>query len=404
MISNEREYWTVGYSQWGRWQVRTSSIEYPYRYTLKEDLGPSIRAAYLEADGDFVFLPGQDHLSLLTEGVPWLFVITTSGKLYVKKALEPIENAVLLDTGVLEASVCRGWKSDKYSVDSGLFVAYTKHIGAYYQNYLEVNGEYVWSGAVELASTVVNHIEVKRLNDYRIAFYLDNPNRVLYSERFYIGGTSKTEYMYTSNKVDYLVFATTPVSEDVAFVINSVTLHNGNSEFWVEANYPFYSCDSSWVDDVSITTAVTTGQGIDSWWIEDGLLKIRMRIPLATAYAYMSFKIRALNRIRFIRTPQSRPLVPEVSIIYEAPPVPHQEHAYTSMSVNNVTFAMTERHDYTASYDKEHLYTSMAAGNATFSITPLGLLSADYSEEHLSTSMSAGNATFRMTQSGVTPI
>lgn len=70
MISNEKEFWTVGYSQWGRWQVRKATVDEPDKYTLVEDLGPDLKAAYLEADGDFIYKTGEEHLSLITSGVP----------------------------------------------------------------------------------------------------------------------------------------------------------------------------------------------------------------------------------------------------------------------------------------------------------------------------------------------
>ena len=68
-------------------------------------------------------------------------VITTTKKLYVKQVCADIETAILLDTEVEQASLCRGWKSDKYSVDSGLICAYRKADGVYAKVYKKIDGE-----------------------------------------------------------------------------------------------------------------------------------------------------------------------------------------------------------------------------------------------------------------------
>lgn len=318
MISNEKEFWTVGYAQWGRWQVRKSPVDSPYEYTVVEDLGPELTAAYLEADGDFVYLAGNEHMSLITEGLPWLFVITTSGKLYVKRVTAPLDTAVLLDTGVIQASSCRGWKSDTYDVDSGLIIAYRKAIGVYLREYRKVSGVYVWNPAQIVTSTAANHVEIKRLNDFRLALAVDN--KLFLTDRYYIGGTAKTEFFYPGvvDEFDVLSF-TENDGEKADLAIQSVTLHD-NIEFWVQANYPFYSRDSSW-DDVSLTSPAAAGQGIDRWYVEDGLLKIKMLLPIVSSLAYASFRIRGLNRLRFERTPQSRPVSPQLDIIYQAAPL-----------------------------------------------------------------------------------
>lgn len=318
MISNEKEFWTVGYSQWGRWQVRRATVDEPDKYTLVEDLGPDLKAAYLEADGDFIYKAGEEHLSLITSGVPWLFVITNSGKLYVKKVGAPLDTVILLDTGVIQASTCRGWKSEQYSVDSGLIVAYRKSVGVYIREYYRVSGVYTWNPSQTIVSTSANHVEIKRLNDFRIAIAVDN--RLFLSDRYYIGGTTKTELLNPHIAEEFDVWSfTANDGEKSDLAVQEVTLHD-NVEFWVKANYPFYSRDESW-SDLSITTSVTSGQGIERWYIEDGLLKIKMKLPVTSVLAYMSFQIRALNRLRFERTPQSRPISPQLDIIYRAPPV-----------------------------------------------------------------------------------
>lgn len=403
MISNEKEFWTVGYSQWGRWQVRKASVDHPDKYTLVEDLGPELKAAYLEADGDFIYKAGEEHLSLITSGVPWLFVITTSGKLYVKRVAAPLNTAVLLDTGVLQASTCRGWKSNQYDVDSGLLVAYRKSGQVQYQIYTQVEGEFVWSGALDLYRGNVEEVSVRRLNDFRIGFYLKGPNRLLISDRFYIGGTSKTEFFSAQFDEQFHVVAATPLNLDIPFSIEEVFLANENHEFWVRGNYPFYSCDETWTGDVAISTNVSAGQGIERWWLDDGLLKIRMLLPLVSQYAYMSFRIRELNRIRFIRSEASRPLVPQLDIIYQAPPVPYDEHIASEMNISSVTISLVEKKNLQQSY-RDELTGCMTVDNLLIDTTPVAYISLETKAEIIESSMQVFGVVLSTTQSGVTPI
>lgn len=339
MISNEKEIWTVGLSQWGRWQVRKANADTPYEYTLVEDLGPSLKSAYLEADGDFVYIAGQEHISLVTVGVPWLFVITDSGKLYVKKVAEPLDTAILLDTGVEEACACRGWKSTKYSVDDGLIIAYRKQVGAFIRVYHQIQSNYLWDNVQIISSRKINHISIKRLNDFRIGILLDD--EMLITGRSYIGGTAKTEYVYLDLIDDFRVWSfTNTAGPNSDFIIEEVLLKD-KIEFWVRGNYPFYDYDSDW-SDVTVNTTVVPGQGIERFWVEDGYLKIRMKQALTTSYSFMSFRIRQTNRIQFERTAQSRPVCPQLDIVYQAPPVPILENVTLTLDTIDADIKMIE--------------------------------------------------------------
>ena len=379
MISNEREFWTVGYSEWGRWQVRRAPVDDPTDYTLEEDLGPELLAAYLEAEGDFVYLPGEEHLSLITDGLPWLFALTTSNKLYVKRVRENINNSILLDTGVLQASVCRGWKSNKYGVDAGLLVVYRKQTGVYLRAYYQVAGVYTWDAVQIIYAGHADHVEIKRLNDFRLGISIDN--RLYISDRYYIGGTSKTEYFYTDATLDFFVLSMTqPDGPHDDLQIVRVELKN-KIEFWVTANYPFYSCDQSsfWINDLTLTTNVAQGQGIDWWKIEDGYLKIRMLQPLLTDLAYMSFRIRGLNRIRFERTPQSRPICPQIDIIYEAPPVQYEEQ-FNIQIATSLQLTMREQRKLNA-YNEEEFLIGVSVPNVVFNTVLMGQLTGYTNEQ-----------------------
>lgn len=333
MVSNEKEFYTVGYSErWGRWQVRRSSAELPNQYSLVEDLGPSLKAAYIEADGDFQYLPGSDHISLITEGLPWLFVITDDGRLYAKRVGAPLSEATLLDTDVVQAAVCRGWKSIQFDVDAGLICAYIKATGAYFRAYKLISTDYVWDEVETLTETACTRIDVKRLNDFRLGFYLDNPDRILISERYYIGGTAKTEFVAVTygSEFNLMSFCREDGEKD-PFEVTNVEFHS-TTEVWVTGNYPFYSMDPRW-DDISYQ-GTTPNQGVSDWKIEDGILKITLAVPISSIYASLTLKVRGLNRIRFERTPQSRPILPEMAITYSPPMIPFSESASVQITTS----------------------------------------------------------------------
>lgn len=401
MISNEKEYYTVGFSQWGRWQVRKASVEDPYKYSLVEDLGPSLRAAYLEADGDFQYFAGSEHLSLITEGVPWLFVITDSGKLYAKRVAAPLDTAILLDTDVLEASVCRGWKSVQYQQDAGLCVAYRKQAGVYIREYRKINNVYTWNGAQTITSQSVNRIRITRLNDFRMAILADD--QIFVSERTYIGNTAKTEFPQADFESDFRVLAMAKAEgPNAVFAIQRVELKD-LIELWVTGNYPFYARDEHWAD-LSITTQVVSGQGIDRYWIEDGYLKIRLKLAMTTPYAYMRLHLRAMNRIRFERAPYSRPVCPELDIIYEAPPVPFSEHVAAAFACTDCQITMLQKRILIQQLPDEHMNAEFQNLACVISTLPIQRLTNQAPDEHFDSEFAGLGVGINMIQSGVTPI
>ena len=324
-ISNEQEYYTVGTSVVGRWQVRKYSINDLEHPVLVEDFGAKndILDAYLEADGDFDYFAGDEHVSLVTSGTPWLVVIRASDKhMYVKKVGAAVSTAVLLDTDVEQASVCRGWKSDKFNVDAGLIVAYRKATGVFMRAYYKINDVYTWDTVQILSGFKADRVEVKRLNDFRIGIYSysqNNQNQVWLSPRYYIGGTSKTEYLDPKFNIDLMVLSVT--AEDGPhddLVITDIELKN-NIEFWVRCNYPFVYRDTAWRNEVSITSNPPVGYQIESYRVDEGALVIRMTRTFTSPYAYITFRVNPLNRIRFKRTEQSIPICPQLDIVYDNP-------------------------------------------------------------------------------------
>jgi hypothetical protein len=186
------------------------------------------------------------------------------------------------------------------------------------------------------------------------------------------------------------------------FAITSVALKD-LIELWVTGNYPFYKRDTTW-NDLSITTQVVSGQGIDRYWVEDGLLKIRLKLPMATPYAYMRIHLRALNRIQFERTPYSRPICPELDIIYEAPPVPVDEHFDASWSSPNTAITMIQKRNLAYNGPEEHFADSWQNPGVGFTLIAVVRITNQVPAEHLDVAMSSPGSAITMIQSGVTPI
>ena len=404
-ISNEQEYYTVGTGVVGRWQVRKYSINDLEHPVLVEDFGAKndILDAYLEADGDFDYFAGDEHVSLVTSGTPWIVVIRASDKhMYVKKVGADVSTAVLLDTDVEQASVCRGWKSDKYNVDAGLIVAYRKATGVFMRAYYKINDVYTWDTVQILSGIKATRVEVKRLNDFRIGIYSysqNNQNQVWLSPRYYIGGTSKTEYLVPKVQKDFDVFSIMSIDgahDDLQIV--DVTLLN-NIEFRVTANYPFYWRDTTW-NDISITYGAAAFT-IDSYRIEDGFLYIRMNQPYSSQYLHVEFTIRKLNRIRFKRSDQSIPICPEITIVYYKP-----AYAYSSESIGITTTA-----DFALRMKQKQTYRNTLNERFTLNMTADFALSVaqltkqyGYSDEHLSVAVSDLHCTLRTQQVGDVPV
>ena len=308
MISNENEFWTVGFSQWGRWQVRKADVEHPDKYELVEDLGPELLTVAIEADGEFTPPAHLNHFIFHSEDLPWLGVVTTSGKLYIKRCQADLSTATLLATDVKAVSLCRGWRSDIWNVDAGLLCAYLKNNGSVYIRELQlVQGQQVWTDEQHIASNCTG-MQAVRLNDFRMGVRVEPQHQLYISERYYIGGTARTEYVYADFDCDFLVFSSPGVDEpNDSFSVVDVSAED---EYTVKVvgNYPFYWFDENWMDVECLSNNTVTG-----YRIENGILYISLENPMSTALGYVRLKFKGFNRLRFERTPQSRPIVPELT-------------------------------------------------------------------------------------------
>lgn len=399
-------YYCVGYSIIGRWQIRRSPIEEPDNWTLIEDLGPpsAVLSACIEADGDFDYIAGNDSITLTTTDTPWMAVITTTKKLYVKQVCADITTAILLDTGVEQASLCRGWKSDKYSVDSGLICAYRKSNGVYAKVYKKVNDEYVWETLPQLLYEPVEHVEVKRLNDYRIGVYVTNPNRLLLSERFYIGGTSKTEYIHfkTHSWVNVATAHTVdePANQDFTFL--SATIENERF-IRVHGKYPIYSIDRD-VTNLTLTDSYQYSNMVN-YTIDGGDILVEMDKPKLNAWNTLSVIFATYNHIKYTAGAGYTGVVPSQTITVLNDFVP-KEYINLSMSSTVSELRTVERQNYIINVDDPNdiITFSLSAIVGEFKTTEVNYISYNADSESISFAISSIVSELQTTQSGDVPV
>ena len=403
-ISSEQYYYTVGSAIIGRWQVRRSPFSEPDNWKLIEDLGPTavISHAYIEADGDFDYIAGKENMTLTTEGEPWLAVITSTKKLYVKQVCADINTAQLIDTDVEEASLCRGWKSDRYNVDAGLILVYRKQRGVFIRRYREVSGEMIWEAEEPLLENdACTHIEVKRLNDYRIAVYVDNPNRVLITDRYYIGGTAKTEYVKLK-ATSWINIATAhtvnePNGQDFAF--QSAVIENARY-IRVHGNYPIYSIDR----DVTNITLMDSyhHSNLVGYTVSNGDILVEMDKPKLNAWNTLSVTFTATNHIQYMYSNSCLGVVPGQTIAVENKFVP-DEYVNLVATTTVGELRSTQRQDYaTSTSESVALIGASTAGVIT--ITPLTYIRISAPEEQVVLVGTSVSSELPVTQSGVTPV
>lgn len=402
-ISNEQYYLSVGYSVWGRWQVRQSPVSDPTKWTLIEDLGPALKAAYIEADGDFLAEAHNDHFSFYSTDTPWIAVITEEDKLYVKKLREPIGNSILLAENVSVACMCRTWRSLTWGVDTGLVVGYvTKSGAACIREYREVSGVRTWDAEQVIEASGAQNIKVIRLNDYRTGILCYPSSKLYVSERDYIGGTARTEYAYSDIYDDFLVFATELTTEPPDDVeITNVELYDLYT-IKVTANYPFYSRDNNWAD-ISCTSG---NYVVDDFRIEDGFLWITLTQPVVGRMAYVRFRIRAFNRLRYERTANCRPIMPETDFALEPEPIPYTETAYSTITDSRLAFIdAVPRQDLTGGVT-ETIFTDVS-DSALAVITESEMVDKSYdgpTESIIAAFSDSSLASITTTQSGILPV
>ena len=125
---------------------------------------------------------------------------------------------------------------------------------------------------------------------------------------------------------------------------------------------------------------------------------------MTTPYAYMKLHLRALNRIQFERASYSRPVCPELDIIYEAPPVPVTERVAATFACTNSQITMLQKRVLTQKLPDEHPNAKFQSTACAISALPIQRLINQAPDEHLNSDFAYQGVGINMIQSGVTPI
>ncbi len=160
-------------------------------------LGPAKDAA-IEYGGNW-FLEAKNRWYILeTEETPYLFWIGTDDTLYAQK-WDNEQTRIILDTGVSQISVCKGWRSSLMAgLDQGLVVGYLKAGKVYYRAFcIQDDGIAIWEPSYEVTElgTGNNTLSVFRTNDFRIGFVCENAGQMKWtlSQRNYAGMSFRPE-------------------------------------------------------------------------------------------------------------------------------------------------------------------------------------------------------------------
>lgn len=166
-------------------------------WTAVGSLGKALHAA-IEFDGSWVLRVGAGQYTIDTEENPYIFIVDEENRLIAYHGIDD-EEPYELDTDVTFVRACRAYSSIDYpEQDQGLIVAYLKTDGtAWYKQYVwnEDRQQFYWLTEVQIGTDTWDHINVSRLNDYRVSFQLSNSEKNLwiYSDRTWVGQATPPE-------------------------------------------------------------------------------------------------------------------------------------------------------------------------------------------------------------------
>ena len=166
-------------------------------WTAVGNLGRALHAA-IEFNGSWVLRAGAGQYTIDTEEVPYIFVVTEENRLLAYHGINDVE-PYELGTNVTFVRACRAYSSIDYpEQDQGLIVAYLKtDKTAWYRQYVwnEDRQQPYWLTEVQIGTDTWDHINVSRLNDYRVSFQLSNSekNLLIYSDRTWVGQATPPE-------------------------------------------------------------------------------------------------------------------------------------------------------------------------------------------------------------------
>ena len=164
-------------------------------WTAAGSLGKAISAS-IEFNGVWELPYGKKYYTIVTEELPYVFVVTEANELYAYHGVED-DNPELLSSEAVYVKSCLGYSSQLYpEQDQGLICAYIKTDGTVWYRQRLHTGVTAWQPEVQLSTEAWDHMNVSRLNDYRISFQLSNAdhNLWMYTGRTYVGQAVRPEF------------------------------------------------------------------------------------------------------------------------------------------------------------------------------------------------------------------
>lgn len=162
--------------------------------------------AAIEFDGVFVRRTGADYYTLECADQPHVFWTDMNNDLFVQ--IGPDETTrLLLASNAGRIAAVRGFKSELYpEQDQGLIVAYLVNGSVFYRSYCrQPDNTYKWEQEHEVPQLGNDntHIQIHRLNDYRVGFVSSGPSghRWAISDRTYVGAAFPPEHVNVNTEI-----------------------------------------------------------------------------------------------------------------------------------------------------------------------------------------------------------
>ena len=209
-------------------------------WTAAGSLGKALHAA-IEFDGSWVLRVGAGQYTINTEEIPYIFIVDEENKLLAYHGIDD-EEPYELDTNVKFVRACRAYSSIDYpEQDQGLIVAYLKTDGtAWYKQYVwnVDRQQFYWLTEAQIGTDTWDHINVSRLNDYRVSFQLSSSEKNLwiYSDRTWVGQATPPEIfnIYPGYEDKSAIYSLTSFVRDVQIDSYSTTsVYNADIDKYV---------------------------------------------------------------------------------------------------------------------------------------------------------------------------
>lgn len=172
-------------------------------WTAAGSLGKAISAS-IEFNGVWELPQGKKYYTIVTEELPYVFVVTEANELYAYHGVED-DKPELLSSEATYVKSCLGFSSQLYpEQDQGLICAYIKTDGTVWYRQRLHTGVTAWQPEVQLSAESWNHMNISRLNDYRMSFQLSNDthNVWMYTGRTYVGQAVRPEFAEANANVE----------------------------------------------------------------------------------------------------------------------------------------------------------------------------------------------------------